>query len=455
MLKMKTQSSGRVQYTVSFNPDPRDYASSVMLCCARHGLKDYREERENGDERDEPKGAFPAAGLDGLKIRLLTYKREGPNKENYWPDIDGRYWWHLALEDGRISEDYYWMQDEVRSKADSDRYWFTVHHAPSDTKIEGFSIRPDREAGYPARGRKYWFYGQYDECGPIKQWMEEKDRNYLRRIKEENLSLYRQIINTNLNHPAVKVVQQDPVAAPLLPFAIHPQAAIAGYPGAAPVVLPSTSTAHPGVAPIVTLLQNITISPENLPTQPVFKTNETEPNHAVNGHMPENESHPVKASIIGREGEKIVYNFLLDKYKGKEKSEGKETETGFECRYFKTNSKTGQEKNIQINAKVEWHNKVFPENVDSGTNHDIKIIKNKGQHPNKEHYIEVKATKKPDKKSFYLTTNEYALMKNAGDIYKYSIYRVFNVTSATNPPRIEKIKKDELQEMGRQFRYNK
>ena len=156
-------------------------------------LKDYRDYRENGERRDNPREIFPAAGVDTLKIKSSIYKPDGPNKEDYWPDKQGRYWWCLSLDDGRVSEDYYWVKDEVRGypdKADSNQYWFTVHHAPSGAKIEGFSSKPDRLKGYPDKEGKYWSYVQYDECGSIKAWMEEKDRNYLKRIKQENPALY-------------------------------------------------------------------------------------------------------------------------------------------------------------------------------------------------------------------------------------------------------------------------
>ena len=144
-----------------------------LLSLTSASLKDYREQRENGDKRDNPKGQFPAAGFDDLKIKNSTYKSDLAKKEDYWPDAHGSYWWRLTLEDGRSSEDYYWKKDEVRGypdKADSDRYWFSVHHAPSGTKIDGFSVRPDREKGYPDKNYDYWSYIQYDECCPIKEW---------------------------------------------------------------------------------------------------------------------------------------------------------------------------------------------------------------------------------------------------------------------------------------------
>ena len=190
---MKTQSFGRSAPPPRLKPNYlRSFVPFLSFAfrspAGSSSLKDYRENRENGEERDNPLGVFPTAGFDALKIKSSTYKPDGPNKEDYWPDAQGRYWWRLILEDGRISEDFYWKKDEVRGfpdKADSDRYWFTVYHAPSGTKIEGFSTQPDRAKGYPDNNGYYWSYAQYDECGPIKAWMEEKDRNYGARVQRE------------------------------------------------------------------------------------------------------------------------------------------------------------------------------------------------------------------------------------------------------------------------------
>ncbi len=201
---MKTQSFGRS--AAALNPynslmrsifyDVSTHARNYYDVCAAsplaYAVSDYRGQRENGDKRDEPKDAFPAAGFEALKIKASTYKPDGPkkglfgNKEDYWPDKQGRYWWRLTLENGSICEDFYWKKDEARGwpdRADSDRYWFTVHHAPSGTKIEGFSSEPDRVKGHPDKDGKYWSYAKYTECGPIKAWMEEKDKNYVARLQ--------------------------------------------------------------------------------------------------------------------------------------------------------------------------------------------------------------------------------------------------------------------------------
>ena len=165
------------------------HAMTHIAAASAAALKEYREYRENGDERDVPKKVFPSAGLDALKIENSTYKLDELNKKNYWPE-SGRYWWRLTLDDGNITEDFYWMQDKVRGYLDKNgHYWFTVYHAPSGTKIEGFSAEPDKIKGYPDTNGNYWFYIQYTECGPIKEWMEEKDRNYVARLRcKENVS---------------------------------------------------------------------------------------------------------------------------------------------------------------------------------------------------------------------------------------------------------------------------
>jgi hypothetical protein len=184
---MKTQSSGRSHLCTSwpssnpFRVTPRCLHSDTTVLAT--ALKDYRKNRENGDLRDQPQELFPWAGFDGLDISSSDW--QGSSK---WPDKEGRYWWKLKCKDGRKNYDYYWRKDDVRGfpdKADRERYWFSVHHAPSGTKIEGFSVRPDREKGYPDKNRNYWSYVQYDECGPIKAWMEEKDRNYVARLQRE------------------------------------------------------------------------------------------------------------------------------------------------------------------------------------------------------------------------------------------------------------------------------
>jgi hypothetical protein len=128
-------------------------------------LKNYRENRENGLPQDNPVSAFPSAGLDVLDIKDSW---QGSAK---WPDAQGRYWWKLTLQNGQVINDFYWMKDKARGWPDKDNcYWFTVYHAPSGTKIEGFSQEPNREKGFPEKGTsRYWYNIKYTECGAIKE----------------------------------------------------------------------------------------------------------------------------------------------------------------------------------------------------------------------------------------------------------------------------------------------
>ena len=151
-----------------------------------NALKDYREHRENGDERDNPQEVFPSAGLDTLcSMKKNCESSHLSDLKKKWPDKEGRYWWELKSKSGQEVNDFYWMQDTVRGYPDRNgRYWFTVHHALSETKIAGFSARPDNVKGYP-KEEYYWSYIQYTQCEDIQQWMKEKDNHYLTRLKRE------------------------------------------------------------------------------------------------------------------------------------------------------------------------------------------------------------------------------------------------------------------------------
>lgn len=191
---MKTQTTGRSQ--VGIYPVPTSSADlswgKYFLCpmpvaCIANALKNYYENRENGTAIDDPQNPFPSAGVHTLEIRSSDLQ-----SRRKWPDEQGRYWWKLTLNDGRVVNDFYWMEDNVRGwpdKSNEERYWFIVHHASSGTKMEGFSLEPNLE-GVP---RENLHYIQYTECGAIKKWMEEKDRNYLERLadEEENLPTQR------------------------------------------------------------------------------------------------------------------------------------------------------------------------------------------------------------------------------------------------------------------------
>lgn len=172
-------------------------ASIHRFCDLRHpthvsytvsALKDYRENRENGADQDNPKSPFPSAGFDTLAIETSVRKSAKAMRvwTSYdWPDKQGRYWWKLTLNDGRVVEDFYWTEDEVRGfpdKSNEDRYWFIVHHAPSGTKVEGFSLEPDYKNGCSDHGDNGYtitFCFTDTHCPAIRQWMEEKERNYL------------------------------------------------------------------------------------------------------------------------------------------------------------------------------------------------------------------------------------------------------------------------------------
>jgi len=121
-----------------------------------------------------------------LDIKSVTCKPGGSNGENFWPDKQDRYWWKIWLNNGDVIEDFYWTKDKERGWPDGNdknRFWFTIHYG-DDIKMEGFSIEPDYEKGFSSK-TGYWRYIKYTECGPIKAWMEEKDRNYSRRRERE------------------------------------------------------------------------------------------------------------------------------------------------------------------------------------------------------------------------------------------------------------------------------
>jgi hypothetical protein len=198
---MKTQDFGIVVLLSSAFSTPSSSLLSLFLCPFASSLKNYRDNRENGAPQDNPNSSFPSAGIDALDIENSTW--QGADK---WPDAQGRYWWKLTLKNGQFNNDFYWMEDKARGfpdKSNSDRYWFTVHHAPSNTIIEGFS----QEKG--ADGRYYIRFTDI-HCPAIRLWMRNKDINYLHRLQKENPALYAQEIKTA--HPDVqKIVAQEQV----------------------------------------------------------------------------------------------------------------------------------------------------------------------------------------------------------------------------------------------------
>jgi hypothetical protein len=185
---MKTQSFGRSSSTYtnylrkSYHGLPLSH-SPILL---QEAQRNYIENRENGTNLDNPQRPFPSGGLDTLSIESSTW--QGFMGWGKWPDSNERYWWRIALSDGRNINDFYWIKDENRTyheQNNEDRYSFIVHHVPTGTKMEGFSQEPDHEKGFPDQYGNYWYYIKYTECGYIKAWMEEKDNNYLARLQRE------------------------------------------------------------------------------------------------------------------------------------------------------------------------------------------------------------------------------------------------------------------------------
>ncbi len=169
----------------------RSESVSVLV---QGALKNYRENRENGAEQDNPKRPFPSAEFYALNI-----KKSSLQSYSKWPDKQGRRWWKLTLDDGGKNKDFYWAKDDVRGypdKNDKDRYWFIVHYAPTGTKMEGFALEPDRAKGFPDTKKRYWHRVVFTdtENPAIRAWMAEKDLNYLDRIQKENPALYNQEI---------------------------------------------------------------------------------------------------------------------------------------------------------------------------------------------------------------------------------------------------------------------
>jgi hypothetical protein len=143
-------------------------------------LKKYRENRENGNLCDNPKYSFPSNEFEMLDVKAAEAQL------GKWPDSQGRYWWQITLWNGQIVNDFYWTKDN-RVGPDKNTVWYVVHHAPSGTKIEGFTDEPDRQKGFPDTNGRYWRYLQFSDinCPAIRKWMEEKDHNYLSRLKHE------------------------------------------------------------------------------------------------------------------------------------------------------------------------------------------------------------------------------------------------------------------------------
>jgi tRNA A-37 threonylcarbamoyl transferase component Bud32 len=200
---MKTQNFGNPSQGCSiYSPD---FTSVTYLggLASVNTLADYRKNRENGSKQDNPARRFPSMKFEKLDIKKAS------SQQNKWPDQQDRYWWKLILQDGRVISDFYWMKDTFRGypeRNNKNRHWISICHAPSGTKIEGFSQENDYQKGFPDQNKKYWYSIQFTDthCPAIRQWMEEKDLNYLRRIQKENPTLYAQEIQTA--HPNVQKI---------------------------------------------------------------------------------------------------------------------------------------------------------------------------------------------------------------------------------------------------------
>ncbi|MCE3237037.1 MAG: hypothetical protein K0R24_18 [Gammaproteobacteria bacterium] len=132
-------------------------------------LKRYRDSRENGADQDNPKHAFPSAGLEALRIKnSRSFISNGVLSKRRYP-------WILPLSDGGSNRDFSLEYDEDRGDT-----WFIIH-GPNGVKMEGFSWQANKENGCPDRYGTYYYHVQYTECGSIKKWMQEKDLRYLAR----------------------------------------------------------------------------------------------------------------------------------------------------------------------------------------------------------------------------------------------------------------------------------
>lgn len=202
---MKTQSIGQARLAYPVLPQ---YVTHHYCGAFYKALENYRKNRENGLDKDNPKKPFPSEYFK----RLDTMQRWDWPGGNEWPDKEGRHWWRVTLgkKNGRtpIINDFYWMKDDIRGwpdMADKDRFWFTVHCKSSGTQIEGFSQEMYHSTAYPDGSGRHLYYIQFNDtqCPEIQQWMKEKDINYLRRIQKEDPELYNKEV-ADLEH------QNDP-----------------------------------------------------------------------------------------------------------------------------------------------------------------------------------------------------------------------------------------------------
>ncbi len=135
-------------------------------------------------------------------------------------------------------------------------------------------------------------------------------------------------------------------------------------------------------------------------------------------------------SKIGRLGEKIVYDTLMQHYQKKYSDcLCSDTKQGFKIEGHYINKKTRKLETLVL--EVIWYNKGLPVEQDAGEDKDFTIIKNGNIR-----HVEVKATPSPTKDTFRITHREWAVLR--GFTTQYRIFRVFNV--GKNNPSILKIK---------------
>lgn len=119
---------------------------------------------------------------------------------------------------------------------------------------------------------------------------------------------------------------------------------------------------------------------------------------------------------IGFAGEKAIYELLFVHYKNKRSgNQLQETDFGFEGDIYNKH-------NYRLHLSVTWWNKKMQF---STRDHDIEVKKG-----SKTRYIEVKSTTSSLSTSFFMSRNEFELMKRQNS--NYQIYRVYNLDLNTD-----------------------
>lgn len=224
--------------------DPRwMYGPHFVFGKAGEVFHNYKNNRENGEIQDNP-GIFPDGGFFELELDSAL----GPNciRPGAYPDNEWKHWWVLTCRDGRVVKDFYWTPDNNRGCPDKlGRHWYIIH-GPNGLRMEQFSLEPDDRKDKDGTS---WYYFQYTENGAIKNWMEKKDYNYLKRICIEKFSLFEsefaKLKTANPWHPAIsKLESQCTVPVPI------------PVPTPAPVI-PTPAPVIPMPAPVPTSLKDL------------------------------------------------------------------------------------------------------------------------------------------------------------------------------------------------------